>query len=97
MFRLSFTVANPFKRRDGFFKRFSKDKSRRLSENKSVEWQVAQWDMVNLFDFDLNLIWWGRDHAGLELMIEVCGLMFNIKIYDPRHCDYMFDKWENYN
>lgn len=96
MFKLSFTIANPFKRREGFFKHFSKDKSRRLSKNKSFEWQIAQWEMNNLFDFDLNLIWWGRDHAGPELMIEVFGLMVCIKIYDYRHWAYIANTWEEY-
>ena len=96
MFKISFTIANPFKRQKGLLNSFSKDRTITLSDNKSFECQIAQWEMYNLFDFELALIWWGQDHAGPSLTVEILGLMFNVKIYDHRHWDHENNKWEVY-
>jgi hypothetical protein len=65
----------------------------RLSSNKNFEIQISKFQADNLLDIAIDLQWWGRDHAGPELDINVFGYMFNVKIYDSRHWNYDENRW----
>ena len=80
MIHFNFEIRNPFKWRTSPFTNFNICRWCSLSKHKVFEWQFARWEVYNLFEFDLNLIWWGRDHAGPELSIEFLGIRFDIKI-----------------
>lgn len=66
-----------------------------LTKNKSLEIQISRFDPYHVFDISLDLTWWGRDHAGPELDINIWGIMFNVKIYDHRHWDSKANTWES--
>lgn len=69
------------------------DKSWNISKNKNLEIQLSRWDIDHVLDFKFNGYWYGRDHAGPSLQIDILGLYFYIGIYDRRHWDYKLGKW----
>lgn len=64
-----------------------------LSENKTLEWQLARWSNWNFFRHHLN---WTRkqDHAGIDWEFEILGLTLTLNLHDNRHWDYEKDGWE---
>jgi hypothetical protein len=66
----------------------------KISKNKSSEIQMGKWkDWTNYVH--LNIILSRRtDHAGFEIMIEICGFYLIFNVYDNRHWDYKNNCWE---
>jgi hypothetical protein len=68
-----------------------------FSQRKHWEVQISKFACTrNLLELTLDLGWTGEDHAGPELIIEVFGHWFNMKMYDSRHWDYELGQWEEY-
>lgn len=95
--RLSFKIDNPFYKpraekipqKDLFYRHWT------LSKNKSLEIQITRFKSTYmLFDFLVDLHWWGYDHQGPEFRTDILGWFFNVKIYDHRHWDYENHCWE---
>jgi hypothetical protein len=66
-----------------------------ISKHKALEIQlsiVEEWQWF-CFKFEITR---RRDHAGIDFVIEVPFLYFNINLYDCRHWDYRFNKWIEY-
>lgn len=94
MIFFKFRVDNPwFKPRSDFKSRDYYWKDVKLSENKNFEIQISRFERSHLLDVAIDLGWWGRDHAGPELDLNVLGYMFNAKIYDSRHWNYDEHRW----
>lgn len=60
----------------------------RVSKNKSIEAQISHWDWDHLFSLRVDTYFWGSDHAGPEINLEMFGWFFNLKFYDHRHWNY---------
>lgn len=95
--RLSFKIDNPF------YKPSAEEKSQTdyvyrhwtLSKNKSAELQITNFKSTQtVFDFLVDLHWWGSDHQGPKLNFELLGFMFSLSMYDHRHWDYENHCWE---
>jgi len=97
MIKFRFTIKNPFKFRDVLFKDFGYDKTWTISKNKSFEVQLAQFELQNFFNLDIDLSWNGSDHAGPGISIEILGVYIAAKFYDHRHWDYDNITWEVYD
>lgn len=76
---------------------FSSYRHKNLSDNKSFEWQTGYFGWSNLFDFELDLIPFGRDHASVGFSLTILGFMVDCKVYDHRHWDYDTNSWEKYD
>jgi hypothetical protein len=94
MIHSNIEIRNPTKWINYPFKNINICKFWNLSEHKIFEFQLATWDLYNLFEFDLDLIWWGRDHAGPEISIELLGMRLDVRIYDTRHWQENANTWE---
>jgi hypothetical protein len=92
MINFNFTLQNPFKYSD-FKYLFQKDY--KLSENKTLELELFSY-RNNLFMLNLDLRWFGYDHAGPEFRISILGYEFSVVVYDRRHWDINKNKWEKY-
>ena len=94
MIDIRFSIRNPFykysdKPQTDYF-HFDK----KISKNKAFEIQITKWSANKLFEIMLDLNWKGHDHAGPDLIIEIFGYFFNIKLYDIRHWHYEESRWE---
>ena len=58
----------------------------KVSENKTLELQFSRYAYY-LFEFNLDLRWSGRDHAGPEFGINILGWDMRIALVDNRHWD----------
>jgi len=66
----------------------------KLSENKNFEMQITKCNPDSIFEVEVNLVWWGSDHAGPSFDIELLGYCFNIQVYDRRHWNYETNDWK---
>lgn len=69
-------------------------KDGKFSKNKHWEVQVSKTNASSLFDFKIDLRWYGRDHAGPEFEIGVFGYLFSATIYDGRHWNKNKNDWD---
>lgn len=83
-----------WKNKNNFKNIFWKDK--RLSKNKSIEFEGFIYS-EHLLNFELDLRFTGRDHAGASFEIILFGYGFSIRFYDHRHWDYKNNTWEKYD
>lgn len=93
--RIRFSMLNPFYKKDVhgkdyFYQHWT------ISANKSAEIQISKFSRCYIFDCKIDLHWWGEDHAGPEIDLNIWGYMFNAKIYDRRHWDYENHRWEEH-
>jgi hypothetical protein len=96
MIYFRFKSLNPFwKRMPDFPKKDYLYKQAKLTKNKSFEIQSFRVDPYYLCDLTLDLHWWGSNHAGPELEINIWGFVFYVKIYDRRRCDLESHMWES--
>lgn len=94
MINFNLQIANPwFKPNDDFDNRDFYWNDRKITTNKNLEIQISRFRATDIIDIGLDLRWWGHDHAGPELDINVFGYMFNIKIYDNRHWNWDENRW----
>lgn len=86
-------LTNPFDRWD-FFKNLGCINGQ-LTKNKAWELEHTFYSPM-LFDADIN---WSRcqDHAGLRIVLGICGYGISFQIYDTRHWNYDTNTWEVYN
>ena len=64
-----------------------------LTWNKSVEFQVI-FNSQMLVNFDLEIIFGGRDHAGPEVCLGLFGIELRIGLPDRRHWNREQNRWE---
>lgn len=95
MIFFKFQIDNPwfapqedFKNKDYYWKDV------KLSENKNFEIQISRFEARDILDLNIDLRWWGQDHQGPELDVNLFGFMFNVKIYDSRHWNYEAHRWQ---
>jgi hypothetical protein len=67
-----------------------------VTSQKILSLQLTRWGMANLASFDLDLTWFGRDHAGPELTIELLGFMFHVSLQDTRHWNHDEGRFQTY-
>lgn len=70
-------------------------KSGQLSTNKFWELQIAKWQADTILKLEVDLRWWGHDHAGPSFHIEILGWMLSASINDHRHWDKENDCWKS--
>lgn len=93
MIRIDFSIANPFKHspwRDLYQGEWL------ITKNKAFEIGFFRYAW-NLVEFELDLRWWGRSHAGPSLEIGLFGWQMRIAIADTRHWDSETNSWQKYN
>lgn len=98
MFRISIAPPNPFYDPDKDYP--SKDffyREPRLTKHKALNVQISRWEPFRLFEFDLDISLWGRDHAGIEFDFFIYGYGINLNLYDIRHWDTERNDWEDPN
>lgn len=54
------------------------------------------WSNSWAIELRFDLTFRGRDHAGLDIDVQVLGLSFGFQIYDSRHWNYDEDRWYQY-
>jgi hypothetical protein len=96
MFSLYFTIKNPFKVASVEQTDYI-EYDRKITTNKSVEVQFSKWPAHTMFNIGLDTVWFGQDHGGIGINIELLGYYFSAKIYDIRHWDYENHCWEEYD
>ena len=92
MISLYFQIQNPFKHKP--FKSYW-GRVWSVSKHKDFEIQFMKYAW-NLFEFNLNLKWFGSDHAGPAIEINLFGWTLNVALHDKRHWDHDADDWEIY-
>lgn len=100
MIYLNFSIQNPWRpqaeaeSKDYFYKHWTLSEKRQ----KSAELQISKFAQANdLLQIRLDLRWWGEDHAGPKLEIDLWKFFFSISLYDHRHWDYENNCWEVYD
>ena len=93
MIKLWIALQNPFKCSD--FKNYW-DKSIPVSTNKTLEMQVTHYAW-NWLELNVDLNWYGSDHAGPSIEVCLFGYTLNVKVYDNRHWDYKAHDWVKYD
>ena len=87
MINFIFEIVNPFSNKfSGLF-----IKHGRLTKVKSWELNVYRTNTIFLVAFDFSI---KRDHAGGKVRLGAVGLEIEFQIYDSRHWDYQFGRWE---
>jgi hypothetical protein len=66
---------------------------KQLSKNKHLEIETV-FSNYNLLSFEFDCTLRGKDHAGIRLKLNFCGLELEIHFYDSRHWDYKNQCWE---
>ena len=95
MIFFKFRIENPwFTPTEGFESKDYYWKDVKLSENKNFEIQISRFERSHLMDVAVDLRWWGQDHQGPELDLNLLGYMFNVKIYDSRHWNWEKNRWK---
>jgi len=64
-----------------------------VTKHKFVELQISKMNPHELFEFTLDTCWFGEDHAGFELTVEVYGFYFSLQFRDNRHWNYKENRW----
>lgn len=97
MIQFSFTLQIPWSiRASKFTNIFCVD--RKISKNKNIEVEMYISSLRDeLFYINIDLRWFGRDHAGPSIELGVVGYHFSVGIYDGRHWDYDLGRWEKYD
>ena len=67
-----------------------------ISEHKSLDIGFYRYAW-NLFEFQLDLRWWGRDHAGPSIELGILGYTARVGISDTRHWDSVKNCWEKHD
>lgn len=94
MFKLQFSLPNPFYDPEGDYMTtpyFHREKL--FTENKSYNIQFDRNEAYDLVDFDLDINFHRKDHAGPSLNISIFGYTLFLQIYDKRHWNYDADRW----
>lgn len=93
MIRIDLSIANPFKH-DPW--KCLYQKSFVVGGNKVLEIGFFRYAR-NIAEFELDLRWKGRDHAGLSLDVGFFGWEMSIAIVDNRHWDHDTNSWQVHN
>lgn len=92
MILFNFTVVNP--RGKEKYKLFL-NKNIRITKNKTFTIECYRF-FYNLLELNIDLRWYGHDHAGFKFEFNVLGLNFAISLCDNRHWDYINNCWEKH-
>lgn len=95
MIKISALLTNPFYKDDDCYQKNFFVYDKKLSTNKSFETQLSYFGLDTLFEFDIEIIFSGADHAGPNLTFIIFGLFFSIQIYDHRHWDHDNNTWQD--
>lgn len=93
MISFSFSIANPFKHKP-FKDYWQRDIS--LTKNKTFEIGFYRYAW-NLFEFQIDTRWRGRDHAGPSIELGIFGYTGRIGISDNRHWNSQTNDWQKYD
>lgn len=92
MIKFNFEVMNPW-RTEGFDNLFWAGGS----FTKHKHWEVEVYTNKDvLVGMELDLQWWGHDHAGFKIRLMLSCLEFNANIYDSRHWNHSTRTWQKY-
>jgi hypothetical protein len=69
--------------------------SKKVTQHKVWEVQVSQY-AYNFLELQANLAWWGEDHAGPRITINILGLTLDICVYDTRSWDDVTNSWKSH-
>ncbi len=97
MISIGLQVRNPFWKNsmNSLFKHYL-CKSYKVSENKTLEFQVSR-HFYYVVDISIDTFITGSDHAGPNLGVNLFGYSFNLAITDNRHWDDDTNDWEKYD
>lgn len=90
MIYFNFSIANPFKHSP--FKNYWGRESL-ISKHKILDIGFYRYAW-NLFEFQLDLRWQSRDHAGPSIELGILGYTIRIGISDTRHWNSETNTWE---
>lgn len=65
---------------------------RTLSKHKSISLEVL-YQKHMLAEFELSIVWRGRDHAGPEISLGLLRYAVRVNLYDHRHWDDASNDW----
>ena len=88
----NFTIYNFTKKPNFWYK--LKSFHKQLSKYKHIEVETF-FTNYNLFSVEFDIKLTGKDHAGVRLKFDFCGLELEIHFYDSRHWDYKNNCWES--
>jgi len=91
---LLFNIINPFKNFVKKFWRYHWYWDKKLSSHKWLEIETFI-DSTHIFEIQVDLKFYGSDHAGPSLELVLFCVGFTIRIYDQRHWDYKSNNWED--
>jgi hypothetical protein len=97
MIKFLFRIQNPTKYKTFFTSDIDYCITKRLSKNKSFEFQFSNFKVNYLLSINIETTWNGQDHAGPRIEFEFMGLYMHLIIYDHRHWNYETNSWETYN
>lgn len=96
MFKFALQLKNPFfKENDNFLSKTYFHFENKLFGTKAINFQISRFDSYYLVDFDLDIRFSGRDHAGPNFDFWILGFGLNLNLYDVRHWDYENECWIN--
>lgn len=69
-------------------------KNYKVTKNKNLEFQLCKTGtLCNLFGVELDTRVTGRDHAGINFEINICGYVLLLNIIDKRHWNFEDGEW----
>lgn len=97
MIWLNFQISNPFwKGRNDKPQVDYLSKDWTVSENKFIEVQISKWNPHTIFEITIDTCWFGEDHAGFEINLEIFGFYFAAMLRDKRHWNYDAGRFQTY-
>jgi hypothetical protein len=96
MIYFKFVISNPWHKSNDNPQKDYIVKEWVVSKNKFVDLQLTKWSSMSDFvDINLDLRWFGQDHAGLSFDITLFGYFFNIALRDMRHWNWEEGRFMN--
>lgn len=75
---------------------FSIDRPIEWLPNKNWDIELHYYTWTNLLSIEIDFGWFGSDHAGPSISIDILGFCFRLAIYDGRHWDSTNGRWYEY-
>ena len=93
MINFNVSIANPFK-----FREFRNlwNRAWAVTRDRTLEVQIYRY-AYNLFEFGLDLRWWGTSHAGPRFELGIFGWTLDINLASNHHWNSETQDWERYD
>jgi hypothetical protein len=89
MINFNFSIANPFR-----YKEFRTvwNRAWAVNQHRTLEVQIYRYS-YNLFEFSIDLRWWGTSHAGPRLELGILGWTVDISLPSNYHWNSETQDW----